>query len=260
MNDQFKGRVLVLGGRGMLGREVAVASRAAGYQTWVSGSEIDVASTDALRTVNGDITPHFVVNCAGVIPLKNRTPVQTIRTNALGPWCVRVAFPTSKIVNVSTDCVFDGTKFGAYSTADKPDAVDLYGCTKRMGEAEGLVNVRCSFIGHDHGLLPWLLGAEDGSALDGWDSALWNGGTVIDIAEGLIRMFDRLPGIHHLAGHATSKYSMLCDLAVLFDKNVTIIRRSTPVINRVLHPTVTIERQLDRLVGHASQRMHTSRA
>jgi dTDP-4-dehydrorhamnose reductase len=247
----FKGRVVVLGGRGMLGKAVCVEARAAGYQVWATDSRVmNITDPKAMHDISTEIQPDVVVNCAGVIPAKLHRNTIMVATNALGPWIVREAFPNSQIVHVSTDCVFAGVRrTRKWSTVDTPDAVTVYGRSKAMGECAAAVNVRTSFIGLDHGLLPWLLSQPAGSTVPGWTRAIWNGGTVYSVAQALVQQFfnaDR--GWYHLGGDATfTKYQLLQMLAGLFDLDVKI----TPVaegFNRELSCTNYMDVDFEELV------------
>ena len=41
--------------------------------------------------------------------------------------------PALKVIQIATDCVFDGLK-GNYTEDDKHNAIDVYGKTKSLGE------------------------------------------------------------------------------------------------------------------------------
>ena len=58
----------------------------------------------------------------------------------------------SKLIHVSSDCVFSGKK-GNYSENDETDANDLYGITKAAGEIKdnNNITVRTSTIGFEIG-------------------------------------------------------------------------------------------------------------
>lgn len=257
--------ILVLGGRGMLGRAVAKASREAGLEVFVAGSEVDVASYDAMRTIESETTPHVVVNCAGVTPDKMRRPAQMVRANALGPWVVASAFKGARIINISSDCVFDGSRLSpfAYTVEDRFDATDLYGRTKAMGECPEAINVRTSFIGFEHGLLRWLIDQPPGTAVDGWLNAMWSGGTVYDIAHEIVQLYGapELSGVVHLSSNPIDKWSLVSWLNHNLRLDLTILPVEEPRVNRALKATRHFERNLDRLVEeYASLRVHTSRA
>lgn len=249
--EGFKGRVLVLGGRGMLGRAVATAARLAKYQTWVTGSEHDISDWDAMRKVEGAIHPHVVVNCAGLTPHHMtglHMPSDMVRANALGPWVVKDVFHASKVILVSTDCVFSGYAPGLRSILDRTDPINLYGRSKVMGEVPDTVIVRTSFIGLQHGLLRWFLDQPAGATIEGYTQAYWAGSTVYDVADMLIKMFHMSPSLYHVAAPVTTKYQLLLDLKDAFAKDINIVPVDEPIVYRGLKPTVSLLRDLTRLV------------
>lgn len=69
-----------------------------------------------------------------------------------------------------------------YPSISSPDATDLYGRSKALGEvpADHVINVRGSFIGPDHGFLHWLLTAR--GDIEAWNDVWWSGATVHDMA------------------------------------------------------------------------------
>lgn len=257
--------LLILGGRGMLGRAVAIAARARGLQVIAAGSEIDVANYDALRTIEEELQPAIVLNCAGLIPHKPFTAAGMVRVNALGPWTVCAAFRRSKIINISTDCVFDGSRsvhHSGYTIEDQPNAQDVYGRTKAMGECPSALNVRTSFIGFDHGLLKWLLDQKRGTAIEGWRNAMWSGGTVYDVALGIVGLFTASEpcGVVHLSSTPIDKWSLLSALNRDLGLGLFVAPVDDPHINRILVPTHRFTRDLSRLEEeHASKRVHSSR-
>lgn len=230
-------KLLVFGGHGMLGRAVGEAARDAGHESIAVGRGTgggDVSDREQVaRTLDG-VEPDAVVNAAGVIPpTVGKTAaadpdVAMVMTNALGPLVLADACRERgvRFVHVSTDCVFAGTRprfQGVYRPSAKPDAVDLYGRSKAVGELvfgssrhrdSVLVErdhslfavVRTSFIGFDHGLLRWFVEqAAAGRPAEGWRDALWSGSTVWEVARQLVRIAEALVdkpdvgGIVHLA-------------------------------------------------------------
>ena len=71
----------------------------------------------------------------------------------------------AKFIHYSTDCVFSGAR-GNYTEDDTPDAVDVYGLSKYLGEVvgAGALTLRTSIIGHElsssRSLLNWFLSQE----------------------------------------------------------------------------------------------------
>src|SRR5579872_1046511 len=152
-------RVLVLGGTGMLGHKLVQRLTARGF--WIAATarsasllkspaarasiagakrifdDVDVLDDDQLSDVVATAEPDVIVNAVGVIKQIDaaKDPVATIATNALLPH--RLAALCAKrgirLIHVSTDCVFSGRK-GPYSERSPPDAEDLYGRSKLLGE------------------------------------------------------------------------------------------------------------------------------
>jgi dTDP-4-dehydrorhamnose reductase len=54
----------------------------------------------------------------------------------------------SRLIHFSTDCVFEGTP-GMKMVSDTPNATDLYGTTKRLGEVDygDSITIRSSIVG-----------------------------------------------------------------------------------------------------------------
>ena len=187
-------RVLVLGATGMLGHAVlrvfadspgyevqGVARRAglihrlpAALQTRVQ-TGLDVLETSLLATCLQRFRPQVVINAVGIVKqlTEAKDAVACIELNALFPHRLAVLCEQvgSRLVQVSTDCVFAGVK-GFYTEQDPPDPPDLYGRSKLLGEIDlpHVVTLRTSIIGHEldaansHSLIGWFLN-QQGSAL-----------------------------------------------------------------------------------------------
>src|SRR5689334_7882220 len=138
-------RTLVLGSAGMLGHMVVEQLLADGHSVTAlqrrASTEPHIVEADVLDFVGLDgflRQREFdaVVNCVGIL---NRTshvdPPLTVLTNSYLPQWLGVRAPdySFRLVHISTDCVFSG-ETGPYSEHSPPDAQDLYGRTKALGE------------------------------------------------------------------------------------------------------------------------------
>ena len=85
------------------------------------------------------------------------------------------------LIHFSTDCVFRGAK-GGYTEDDQPDATDLYGRSKSLGEVTtpNALTLRTLMIGrelmHFQSLLEWFL-RQDSGAVRGFTRVLYSGAT-----------------------------------------------------------------------------------
>jgi dTDP-4-dehydrorhamnose reductase len=231
-------RALVLGGAGMLGHRLwrELDRRMDAFCT-VRGSFQDYASLgwfDAQRVIGGiDVLsdagldramsvaqPDVVVNAVGIVKQRRDADnaANTIAVNALLPHRLadRCAAAGSRLIQISTDCVFAGTK-GSYSEADVPDARDLYGRSKLLGEVdrEGCLTVRTSMVGREirdaRGLLEWFF-SRRGETVPGFTRARFSGLTTPELSRVIAGIIERradLRGVWHVAGDPISKYELL---------------------------------------------------
>lgn len=234
-------RLLVLGERGMLGS--AVVREAALCSHDVFGGHVDATNAWALHRVKREFRPDAVINCAGIIPLKKRSPVVMAEVNAVAPHQIADVFDEQYVVHVSTDCVFSGVSPEPYTIADTPDPVDLYGRTKRAGELIGnpnAVTVRTSFVGLNHGLLPWFLNSGF-DEVPGWTNALWSGSTDKAVARGLVQIASgHRTGVLHLAAPSITKYQALVSIKEAFGVETKITPCDVPFVARNLEPSIEL--------------------
>ena len=133
-------RILVTGVKGQLGYDCVKELNKRGY-TDVKGIDIeDLDITDEtkvleyIKTYKPDVVMH---NAAYTAVDKAELNYDTCyKVNALGPKYIAEACKEidAKMVYISTDYVFDGTKDGYYEVDDKTDPVSVYGKTKLEGE------------------------------------------------------------------------------------------------------------------------------
>ena len=258
-------RVLILGGSGMLGHKLAQVF-AGRFETWTSVRRLSalagVPRIDGVRVIEGfdaqDVPaldavwaqsqPTVVVNAIGVIKQlpSGKDPVTCIAVNSLFPH--RVAALTSRngcrLIHVSTDCVFSGKK-GGYAESDTPDADDLYGRSKLLGEvvSAGALTLRTSIIGRElgtaHGLVEWFL-AQEGSTAKGYSRAIFSGLPTLVLARtiaDIIESHPALTGLYHLSADPIAKYKLLHLLREVFAVTVEIEKDETVAVDRSLDST-----------------------
>lgn len=166
----------------------------------------------------------WLINCVGWIPQKFIGDASDEK-NALE---LNVELPTRldelsqsmglKVLQVGTDCVFDGIK-GGYTESSEKSGNDLYSRTKIMGETEQAhaMIIRTSIIGPDvnssSGLFSWFLTQLDQPSVHGYVDHLWNGVTTQALArvfKGVVEQGQYWPGTCHLVpSDFVSKYELL---------------------------------------------------
>ena len=147
-----------------------------------------------------------------------------------------------RLIHISTDCVFSGRK-GNYREGDVPDAEDLYGRTKLLGEVsdEGCLTIRTSMIGREletsNGLIEWFLSQED-KTISGYKKSVFSGFTTNALAEiiaGIITKNPELHGVWHVASEPISKFELLSLVKQVYGLNIRIEPDETVVCDRSLN-------------------------
>ena len=256
-------RVLVLGASGMLGHTVLRCLHASPGLS-VTGSMrfgvalrhfpaalaervilgVDVENADSLTRLFSVARPDVVVNCVGLVkqlasasdPLA-AVPINTLLPHRLARLC---GITGARLIHISTDCVFSGSK-GCYVEGDPPDATDLYGLSKYLGEVDypHAVTLRTSLIGHElgsaHGLVEWFL-AQSGE-VRGFTHAIFSGLPTDELAR-VIRdhVIPRaeLTGVYHVSSGPVSKYDLLGLIADAYGHQVRIVADDSVVVDRSL--------------------------
>ena len=130
--------ILVTGGGGLLGRTLASLSTPDRPIVAVGRSELDVTDAESIARMLGRPRPNAVVNAAAMTDVDGceRDPEAAMLANAAGPGLLAEACTRSatRLVHVSTDFVFDGTKREPYTTDDTPKPISVYGRSKLEGE------------------------------------------------------------------------------------------------------------------------------
>ncbi len=247
-------RILIIGASGMLGHRLYYGlgtifpetyatvrcsvsrppyNRIACLQSGKVVEHVDATNFTRLASVIRKIKPDVVINCIGIIKQRGSacSPIAYITLNSLLPHRIaeQVADYGGRLIHFSTDCVFDG-KAGGYTEADIPNAADLYGRTKILGEvvdSHALV-IRTSFIGREitghASLLDWFL-SQRNQSIQGYTKAVFSGLTTVELVNIVAMIIDRFPslnGIYHVAAPPITKYDLLAKVRDVFNLPVAI--------------------------------------
>ena len=243
--------VLILGGAGMLGHKLwqlltdrfdahvtfrqsfKPDSRYGIFDAARARTNVSTQDFDSVVRAVAAVKPSVVVNCIGIVKqdAAAKDPLTSISVNALFPHrLAQLCHATnSRLIHISTDCVFSGRK-GNYDERDVPDAEDLYGRSKLLGEVvngDGLT-LRTSIIGREldgsHGLLEWFL-SQEGKTVRGYKRAIFTGFTTKTLAEiiaWIIAEHPDLRGLWHVASDPISKFDLLTLVKQVYGLNVQI--------------------------------------
>ncbi len=260
-----KNRIVVLGASGMLGNAVLrfFANKTAyevhgTVRNWNAVREllnmapnahfvpgVDVESLDSLTRMFATVQPDMVINCVGIVKqlADANDPLIALPINSLLPHrLARLAqVAGARLVHMSTDCVYSGSK-GNYVEADLPDAYDLYGRSKLLGEVDypNAITLRTSIIGHElagnRSLIDWFL-SQTGE-VQGYTNAIFSGLPTVEIARIIhehVIPNPHLHGLYHVSAEPISKYDLLSLVAKKYGKEIAIRAKNDFVIDRSLN-------------------------
>lgn len=256
-------RILILGASGMLGNALyRFFSTSENYVTYGACrsltlskllptklqqnliQNINVENESSVTELLSRIRPNVVVNCVGLVKqlAEANDAIAAIKINALLPHqlarsCKQV---NARLIHVSTDCVFSGEK-GMYTEQDLPDAQDLYGRSKLLGEVDydNAITLRTSIIGHEtnshHGLVEWFLAQT--APIKGYQKAVFSGLPTDELAR-VIRDFvipyPALRGLYHVSASPINKYELLRLIATVYNRPLDITPSDYLIVDRSL--------------------------
>ena len=223
-------KIFVLGTNGMAGHIIfnylkiklinfELISIARKHNFYLSDYELDIQDLDNLETLILENRPHTIINCIGILN-KNAedNPADSILINSYFPHFLEkiTSQLQTKIIHLSTDCVFSGLK-GKYKENDFKDATGFYAQTKSLGEINNNkdLTIRTSIIGPDLnpdgiGLFNWY--TKQTGMVKGYKNAIWTGVTTLELANFIQKKIDsNLTGTIHLVNNTSiSKYDLIC--------------------------------------------------
>jgi dTDP-4-dehydrorhamnose reductase len=208
-------RVLVAGGEGMLGREVAAAALRAGHEvTSLGRASIDITDPRSIDDAVGGTAPEAVIDCAAWSDVDGAEDDErgAMRVNDEGAGLLAAAAERvgAKFVYPSSDYVFDGSKGSPYMESDLPAPISAYGRSKLGGETSvAAANprhfiVRSSWL-YGHGGKNFVetmlqIGRDQPEVLVVSDQRGCPT-SCVDLAEAIVELIGTEEyGIHHIAG------------------------------------------------------------
>lgn len=155
-------KVLVTGANGQLGYDVVKELQKQNIECYgASRQDFDIVDFEATENFIKNYMPDAVIHCAAYTAVDKAEDEQGLcylvnasATENIAEICKKI---NAKMLYISTDYVFDGTKDDFYEVDDKPNPINVYGKTKLLGEqaVQRILNkyfiVRISWVFGEHG-------------------------------------------------------------------------------------------------------------
>lgn len=243
-------KIYILGASGMLGRYVVsyfekqgksvVPLKRSDFEINEQFFQVDIVN---LFTKVGISRDDVVVNCIGAIkPQVDKISktlsilINSVFPNMLADYCAKKRV---KLIHVTTDCVFSGTK-GAYKENDPHDVTDLYGRSKSLGEPDNCCVVRTSIIGEEveqaRSLVEWVK-SNKGKHINGFTNHFWNGVTCLQAAKVFESIIDKnlyWAGTRHVYSNSINKYELLFLINQIYQLDISITPKEAAICDRTL--------------------------
>lgn len=262
MNSDKK-KLLILGAAGMAGHAAYIYLKETGKyeiatvchsgKVEAESYELDVYDTGRLAQIIEQEKPSVVINCIGILIRGSKSNTSNaIYVNAYFPHklseITHSLLPNSKVIHISTDCVFSGNE-GGYKDSDIKNALDTYGMTKNLGE---LINdkdltLRTSIIGPElkkngEGLMHWIFTQKVAGEINGYQKSIWGGITTLELAKVIDSCIESdLTGLYQISNNRSiSKYDLVSLIVKEFGLPIKVNAVEGVVCNKSI---VNTERQ-----------------
>lgn len=132
-------KIWILGAGGLLGRALIDRCQVE-HLAFVASKreEVDIRDLDQLRKKAEELRPTHIINCAAFtnVDLAEKEARQAYSVNADGAENIAIVANDigARLIHLSTDYVFDGTKGSPYTEEDQPNPLGVYGKSKWEGE------------------------------------------------------------------------------------------------------------------------------
>lgn len=155
-------KVLVTGANGQLGYDVVKELQKQNIECYgATRQDFDIVDFEATKKFITNYMPDAVIHCAAYTAVDKAEDEQGLcylvnasATENIAEICRKI---NAKMLYISTDYVFDGTKDGFYEVDDEPNPINVYGKTKLLGEQavqkilDKYFIVRISWVFGEHG-------------------------------------------------------------------------------------------------------------
>ena len=224
-----KKKILILGNKGMLGHVVQrYFENKKDYEViGLNRTHLDMSDTGSLENAIFDHKPDYIINCVGILNNSNNYHLYAEMNVVLPKMLQKLSTVLNfKLIHISTNCVFDG--LGPHDETEIPDAKDVYGISKALGEIndEHNLTIRCSITGPElkkegTGMMNQFIHNPD--FIKGYATTMWNGISTLELADFISKIMKHETGlIHYYTKFEDNKLSILDTINDVFEVGKTL--------------------------------------
>ena len=181
---------------------------------------LDVSDVVTLKSIINTYDFDVIINAIGILNKDAEdNPSKAIWFNSYFPHFLEEVTKKNKtkIIHISTDCVFSGKDDGGYTEDSFKNGIGYYAQSKALGEIvnDKDLTIRTSIIGPELningiGLLHWFLMNPEGSVLNGYSQVFWSGITTLELAKVIEDVIDKnISGLKIISREKISKLELL---------------------------------------------------
>ncbi|MBB1149745.1 SDR family oxidoreductase [Myroides sp. NP-2] len=241
--------ILVVGIKGMAGHllynflleegSYSVFGVARGIHDHDNLFNIDVANTEKVKKLITNKKFDYIINCIGILNNDAEcNPAKAIWFNSYFPHFLEEITKNTltKVIHISTDCVFSGKGDGGYTEESFKDGIGFYAQSKALGEIVNNkdVTIRTSIIGPELnvrgiGLFHWFMCQSNNALIKGFSKAFWSGITTLELAKVILEIIKQnITGLIQITGtNKIDKYSLLRLFNEIYRDNLVRIEGSS---------------------------------
>ncbi|GBL21115.1 dTDP-4-dehydrorhamnose reductase [Acidimicrobiaceae bacterium] len=153
-------KLLITGASGQLGTDLVLSAQKSGHQVVAtSHDDLDITNKSQVDRVVGEAKADAIIHAAAwtAVDACESDPQKAMAVNRDGTANIASAARESgaRVIYISTDYVFDGTKPTPYTESDLPNPQSVYGASKLAGEQQLDLTtdqiIRISWVCGEHG-------------------------------------------------------------------------------------------------------------
>jgi len=258
-------KLLITGAAGQLGTDLVLSAQKSGHQVIATiHADLDITDKSQVDRVVGEAKADAIIHAAAwtAVDACESDPQRAMSVNRDGTANIVSAARKSgsRVIYISTDYVFDGTKSTPYIESDLPNPQSVYGASKLAGEQQLDITtdqiVRISWVCGEHGanMVKTILRlAATNPTLTFVDDQIGSPTFTSDAAPMIIEMATaRLAGIWHVTNQgSTSWFGFARDVLTCAGLDADRVIATT---TKLLQPARPAKRPTNSVLDNAQMR------